>query len=187
MHGAGWMTFDPTPSGPGGPARPSAWNRVRQMFDTVELAWFKWVIEYDLGKQTDAFNSLRNWGSNGARSEASRSIWDTLRIHKTGFGTVVFGLGGLYLWSTRRRRRRTVVRAPRAVAAHHAFERALKALERRGFPRGVAETGRELASRVGAAGDPGAPSFAYLVELEQLAQKVVRPQVRPPQPRADAN
>ena len=67
----------------------------------------------------------------------------------------------------------------------------------------MAETGRELASRVGAAGDPGAPSFAYLVELyyaarfggaevstaelDQLAQKVVRPAVRPAQPRADAN
>jgi hypothetical protein len=75
--------------------------------------------------------------------------------------------------------------------AHHAFERALRALEKRGFPRGDAETGRELAVRVRGAGDPGAPAFAELVELyyaarfggtaappgelERLATQVARP------------
>jgi hypothetical protein len=85
-------------------------------------------------------------------------------------------------------------RPARAHTAHHAFERAVRALERRGHSRSLGETGRELATRVAQANDPGARPFAELVELyyaarfgeadvsavelDRLAREVVRPPAR---------
>ncbi|HEX8950247.1 MAG TPA: DUF3488 and transglutaminase-like domain-containing protein, partial [Polyangia bacterium] len=60
IEGAGWVTVDPTPPG-AAVAAGGAWNTLRQMLDNVELAWFKYVIEYDLGTQMDLLARLRRW------------------------------------------------------------------------------------------------------------------------------
>jgi hypothetical protein len=62
------------------------------------------------------------------------------------------------------------LRIRRGAEALHAYGRALKALERRGFARGNGETGRELCARVVAAGDPVAAPFGELVELYYAAR-----------------
>jgi transglutaminase-like putative cysteine protease len=196
LEGFGWVTFDPTPSGPGGGA--SAWGRMRQLFDTLELAWFKWVIEYDLAKQADAFNRVRKWA--GTVGGSSSGSWlDTLKRHEREEVMVVAVLlAGGYLFTRRRQlgfggSRRA---GTRAQAASLAFERAVRALEKRGHTRAEGETGRELAVRVDRAGDPGAQPFAALVELyyaarfgeapiaaaelDRLARQVVSPRIDPP-------
>jgi hypothetical protein len=194
LDGIGWITFDPTPVGPGAQVR--GWGKLRQMLDTLELAWFKWVIEYDLAKQADAFNKVRKWASD--RSGGSSGSWlDALKRHQRALVLIAAALiAAGALWRRRRGFTFGGRRAIRAHAANQAFERALRALEKRGHPRGLGETGRELAVRVDAARDPGAQSFAELVELyyaarfggaevpsstlERLAQKVVRPEAPAP-------
>src|SRR5262249_3429799 len=101
------------------------------------------------------------------------------------------------LWRVLRRRRLPAHAQRQGAEALHAYARAIKALERRGFARGAGETGRELAIRVERAADPGAVPFAQLVELyyparfgpadippaalERLAQAVIRaPEAAPP-------
>ena len=188
LDGVGWMTFDPTPGGAGGVADKGVLHAMRQLLDTLELSWFKYVIEYDLGKQADALQSVRKWAQGGG---SGSSWWESIVRHRNGLiGTgAAIALVVLFL---RRRGSPLALRGPRAVQANNAFERAVKALEKRGFARGLSETGRELAVRVGAAGDPGAAPFSQLVELyyaarfgdadvprgdlERLAHEVARPQ-----------
>jgi transglutaminase-like putative cysteine protease len=191
LDGAGWITFDPTPAGPARAAAPGLFTLLRQMADTAELAWFKYVIEYDLGKQVDMVQGVRDFSS-GALTN--------LRLGKlSGGARFFFGLVALALAIAiglrRMRRGRRLPGRPEQVVASHAFARALRALERRGYPRGMAETGRELAGRVSRGGDPAAQPFAELVELyyaarfgeaeipgddlERLASAVVSPVVDP--------
>ena len=167
VDGAGWVTIDPTP--PGAAAAPTgALNAIRQMLDNVELAWFKYVIEYDLGKQVDLARSVGRWAQLGTKRDALERF---ARKHAQQAGGLVLVAVGLWLavraW---RRRRAPTRRIRRGAEAMHAYARALKALERRGFSRGAGETGRELAARVHAADDPAAAPFAELVELYYAAR-----------------
>ena len=162
-----WVTMDPTP--PGAAATTGGvLASMRQMLDNVELAWFKYVIEYDLGKQVEIARSVGRW----AQLTSKRDALDrALRRHALRLGGVLISLAGVWLgWRTWRRRRAPVVRLRRGAAALHAFGRALRALERRGFSRGPGETGRELAARVRAVDDPAAAPFEELVELYYAAR-----------------
>jgi transglutaminase-like putative cysteine protease len=189
IEGAGWLTFDPTPAGPPPVTTAGLIQSLRQVFDTIELAWFKYVIEYDLAKQADAVAAVRRL----ARGVATAgSITSFLSRYRTPLLLAAAGLLGLIL-ALRRRPSAGPPMPRRAAAAQGAFARALRALEKRGFPRGAAETGRELAARLAQAGDPGAAPFGDLVELyygvrfggadvpaaqlERLAERVARPQV----------
>jgi hypothetical protein len=190
IEGAGWVTFDPTPPGPGGPATPSWFTRVRMMIDTVEMVWFKYVIEYDLAKQAEALSTLRGW-SRGGRGAFWRDPRTRRRLALIG-GALALAIALYVVWR-RRRRRGDRPRPPgRAQAAVSAYERALRALERRGLPRAPSETGRALAQRAASRGDPAAGDFAELVELyyavrfgqgevpaerlDRLARRVVTPE-----------
>jgi hypothetical protein len=141
---------------------------MRQLLDNVELAWFKYVIEYDLGKQVDFARSVGRWAQLGTKRD---SLERFARKHARQLGGAVLVVAGLWLalraW---RRRRAPSFRIRRGAEALHAYGRALKALERRGFSRGAGETGRELAARVRAADDPAATPFAELVELYYAAR-----------------
>ena len=167
IDGAGWVTIDPTP--PGAAVAPSgAWNAMRQLLDNVELAWFKYVIEYDLGKQVDIARSVGRWAQLGTKRDALERF---VRKHARHVGGVALVAVGLWLalgaW---RRRRAPSFRIRRGAEALHAYARALRSLERRGFSRGAGETGRELAARVAAADEPAAAPFAELVELYYAAR-----------------
>lgn len=188
IEGVGWMTFDPTPAGPGLQATSGLLTTMRQVLDTLELAWFKYVIEYDLNKQIDAVQGMRRWAS--TLSGGSRILGALERQRGPIAGLLAAGAAA-WLLLRRRRRRARGLRTPASTRAHAAFQRALRALEKRGYPRGAAETGRELSARVSAGGDPAAPRFAELVELyyavrfgdaapppgalERLADEVARP------------
>jgi len=167
IDGAGWVTMDPTPPG-AAVASTGAWNSLRQLLDNVELAWFKYVIEYDLGKQVEIARTVGRWAQFGSKREALEKF---ARKHAQKTGGAVIALVGLWLalraW---RRRRAPTWRIRRGADALHAYARALKALERRGYSRGAGETGRELAARVSAAADPAATPFGELVELYYAAR-----------------
>jgi len=167
VDGAGWVTVDPTPPG-AAVAATGAWNTVRQMLDNVELAWFKYVIEYDLGKQVELARSVGRWAQFGSKRDALEHF---ARTHARQAGGFVLLVAGLWLAARAWRRRRAPTwRIRRGAEALHAYARALKSLERRGFTRGAGETGRELAARVATAHDPAAQPFAELVELYYAAR-----------------
>ena len=167
IEGAGWVTVDPTPPG-AAVASGGAWNTLRQMLDNVELAWFKYVIEYDLGKQVELARSVGRWAQFGTKRDALERF---AKQHARDAGGLVVVVAGLWLAARAwRRRRAPTSRIRRGAEALHAYARALKALERRGFSRGAGETGRELATRVEAAHDPAAQPFRELVELYYAAR-----------------
>jgi hypothetical protein len=132
------------------------------------MAWFKWVIEYDLAKQADAMSGLRHFVE---QLTSRRWLGAWLRAHARALEIAGALVAALVILRLRPRRRARPAHLPRAsAAALNAYQRALRALERRGHARGVAETGRELAARVERAGDPGAQPFASLVDLYYAAR-----------------
>ena len=194
---AGWVTFDPTPSAPARSGGPSVFERARQLADSVQMAWFKYVIEWDMGKQIDMLATLRGWlgvSTGGDAHGVSWRRWPAAHPYATGVGAGTLTLGGLALVRLLLRRRK-VSRAAGARAkaprrALQAIERAARALATRGIERRPDETWSELSRRATAAGDPGAVAFAELVEryhavrfgglasdgdaLTRLAEEVIR-------------
>jgi protein-glutamine gamma-glutamyltransferase len=166
IDGAGWITFDPTPTTPAAILQGGFINKLRQMADTAELAWFKYVIEYDLAKQADVVNSVRDYGSDLFRTA---SLKERLKRAAPPLGGLA-ALAAVVALLMRRARRTSLGPAARHVHADSAYGRALRALEKRGLQRGAGETGRELAARARAANDPGASPFAALVELYYAAR-----------------
>jgi protein-glutamine gamma-glutamyltransferase len=168
IDGPGWVTMDPTPPGGAPNATSGAWNAMRQLADNMELAWFKYVIEYDLGKQTEIVSGVRRWAQLASKRDAVDAAFKRYAAPVAGFAA---GLAGLWmLVAAWRRRKLPAQRIRRGAEALHAYARALKALERRGFSRGAGETGRELAVRVEQAADPAAAPFSELVELYYAAR-----------------
>jgi len=157
----GWMRVDATP-----PVRAGGrMNRLRQLLDSVEFFWSRWVVGYDLGRQLDLARNLER--GVGARGHAGpRPAFAFRRLLVPGAIVVAVALGW-WLW---RRRRPARAQAPGgAVALPHAvgrlYRRALEKLAQHGMVRGSTETPRELAARVRAAGVEGAQPFEELTEL----------------------
>src|SRR5439155_3356289 len=128
----------------------------------VELAWFKYVIEYDLTTQIDILSRFRramsDWSpfgerSRGAKEVKRRPLPRSLRI---GIPIAVLAVGMMILVLRRRRAGTRARRARLAERAQSALGRALRALARRGIRRAPSETPRALASRAAELRDPGA-------------------------------
>ena len=139
------------------------------MLDTVELAWFKYVIEYDLGKQVELARSVGRWAQLSTKRDAFAGFARTHALFAGGFAALLAGL-----WLVARARRRQRAPTPRlrhGAEALHAYARAHKgARAPRLRPRSPGETGRELAERLRAAANPVATPFAELVELYYAAR-----------------
>jgi len=191
IDGHGWVTFDPTPVAPPGTAKRSWLDSVRQVMDTVELAWLKWVIEYDLGKQADAVSSVRRWFGAGTNTPGE-GIWTRVKRHRNPIGAGLVLLAAVAAaWRWRRRARGGPSLRPLQARAQSAFERAERALLRRGWSRHPSETASELARRATEGKDSGSAAFTELValyyaarfgampvdpaELDRLARQVVQP------------
>ena len=196
IAGVGWVPFDPTPVSDAAQHSPSALDKMRQLMDTFEMTWFKYVIEYDLQKQVNIVSAARDMAKSSEKSklpsfDGHKTFWSRVAL-------VLFALAGIYF--LRRWRRFAPVAGVPAVRAYEAMGRALHALEKRGLGRRASETSRELAARVIASQDPGARPFEELValyyearysertvpnkQLDQLAEAVIRPPAPPPAPPA---
>lgn len=60
LPGRNWATRDATPSGPSHAAESSVLTALAQYADAMRLRWYKYVIEYDLGRQVWLFESVRS-------------------------------------------------------------------------------------------------------------------------------
>jgi hypothetical protein len=162
----GWMRVDATP-----PVRsPGRMGKLRQVLDSIEFFWGRWIVGYDIGRQLDLARSLgRSVGLGSGRADAPPSggaAWPWRRIAVL----VALGLGGAGVaLALKRRRRASTPGAVGPVLGHQpvgrAYRRALERLAEHGFHRRPSETPRELAARVKAAGLQGAEPFADLTEL----------------------
>ncbi|HUS64034.1 MAG TPA: DUF3488 and transglutaminase-like domain-containing protein, partial [Kofleriaceae bacterium] len=143
---AGWVTFDPTPSGSVdvlGRGGEGVLDRFGRMADTIRFKWFKWVIDYDLDAQLAFFNRLGDMFSGGG-GDTFKARWQRLRAwigeHRLAAGLSLGGAAALVvaivLWRRRRHPPDGAARARRErdpVAA--LYLRTLRVLARRGFAR----------------------------------------------------
>ena len=164
----GWMRVDATPAVRAG----GRMNGLRQLLDSIEFFWGRWVMGYDLGRQLDLARNLQRGvgGAHGWTGEPRHAFqWRRLAL-PVGVGVV-----GALAWWTYRRRRRQGSRAagtspPMPHAVGRLYRRALERLGHEGLRRQPSETPREYAARVNAAAVEGAAAFAELTELYAQAR-----------------
>ncbi len=178
--GAGWVTFDPTPSaeidrlGRGGAGLRA---RLRRFMDTLRFKWFQWVIEYDLYRQLDFFKKLSSSMRGGGRSlrDKFRAAGSWARGHRTTAAGVVGGAALLLLAILLLRRRRrdagpgarpTRRRGPVAQI----YLTTLRRLRRHGHHKPLARTPREHAATLSRLGTPGAAALTELTEIYYAAE-----------------
>jgi transglutaminase-like putative cysteine protease len=162
---AGWVRIDATPSA----GRDSRMGRVRQLFDSVEFFWSRWVIDYDVSRQIDI---ARRIGRSVGVGRASFDLRETKRILRWVLG----GLAGSALLVLLVRYLRNRVRLPNPFGRragrgrssdpriYRLYQSTLTRLARKGWTRAAGETPREFAARLRAAALPGTAALSQLSE-----------------------
>jgi hypothetical protein len=157
----GWVRVDSTPVA----HRVSRMGRVRQIFDSIELFWSRWIIQYDASRQLDLAKRLgRSLGVERNRSRTSAPFRVNHRLVFTGAGVIAAGLLG---WRLRRQLRRSGPRAEKRAARggppiFRLYHKVLDRLAARGWPRRPSETPDEFVARLREANVAGAEAFAQL-------------------------
>jgi transglutaminase-like putative cysteine protease len=157
----GWVRVDSTPVA----SRVSRMGRLRQVFDSVELFWSRWIIQYDASRQLDLAKRLgRQLGMERGRSRPSTRFAPNYRLMLTIGGAVAIAMG---LWRLRRRLRRKGALAQKRVPrggppVFRLYHKVLDRLSARGWPRRPSETPDEFAARLAEADVAGAEVFLKL-------------------------
>ena len=167
--GKGWVTFDPTPSAPGGElGRGGAGWRARlgRFIDTMRFQWTKWVIEYDLVAQIGLFKNVGRLLSAGAGA-----VRDVL-VRFWPIAAALVAIGALLRMRRRRRGEPGVPRAKASPARTRApiatiYDQVSRQLAKAGIGRDAATTPREHANRMTA---PVAPQIRELTDLYYAAE-----------------
>jgi hypothetical protein len=153
----GWVTFDPTPSGASAPRTSQSWvTKVRQFWDTLRLRWFRYVVEYDLGKQISLFRSVSKLASPSGTGEG----WIQRNWRQLLAGFVA--LFALVILLRRWRRWRTgdpvgPGQSPgERLPATALYQRMLRVLARGGHAKPASTTPKEFAALLGDTGFVGA-------------------------------
>lgn len=172
----GWMRVDATP-----PVRaPGRMGKLRQLQDSMEFFWSRWVVGYDLGRQLDL---ARNFGRNVGVTPAPTAKNDPGGLPWKRLGAFALGVIGIVIALVMRRRRRRANAPGAATSAlgHQAvgrlYRRCLERLAERGTPRRPSETPREFADRIVSMGLDGASAFQRLSEL-YLAARFGRKEIK---------
>ena len=157
----GWVRVDATPVS----AVPTRMGRLLQLFDSMELFWSRWVIQYDASSQLDL---ARRLGRQIGFERPARGRTKAWRPKAKTVGAAVGVLAFLvFAWRLRRMGwRQAIAGRPRAErgapAIFRLYHKALDRLAAKGFPRGQAETPTEFAARVSDADLPGADAMRAL-------------------------
>ena len=178
FDGYGWVTFDPTPSAEIdrlGRGSESAWAKMKRIADTMRFKWFKWVIEYDLGRQIGLFRKvgraikraakrLFSVGSGGFKQWFARNKSTLITLAALATLLILF-IG----WYRRRGLKPTPVararaRKRRASPIVRAYLSAEKRYRKLGHRRRPATTPREHATHLVSIEAPGAEAYARLTE-----------------------
>jgi transglutaminase-like putative cysteine protease len=178
IAGRGWLTFDPTPTGPA--AHAGLLSRINMYMDAADHAWNEWVVSYDLTHQVAMAArfeaAVRRWNR---RSSASNTNWSE-RIGKAekawGMGLAALllfgGLGSLFgpRWWREWRRRARLTRIIRSGGtpsdASVLYQRMLELLSMRGFQKPAWFTPMEFAGHL------PAEEKSRMVEFTELYNSV---------------
>ncbi len=150
----GWVRIDATPVA----TVPSRMGRVRQLFDSLELFWSSWVLDYDANRQLQVARSLGQQMGLSARKPGAFP-WALPKANVLAVATFVVVASVIgRRWLRRRKRPGSSSRRDRTdgPAIARLYQRALSRLGARGWPRGASETPREFATRMRAVAVPGA-------------------------------
>ncbi|HTS58388.1 MAG TPA: DUF3488 and transglutaminase-like domain-containing protein [Terriglobales bacterium] len=162
--GYGWVSFDPTPSALV-PSR-TAWGRMMLYLDAAASIWRAWVINYDAGHQhiltrqaahgtLEWFRRTHNWTRreyqhllDGARRSAESVSQAPFAWSLKAVGaliSLILGGNARRLWQAISRRRVAArpQEFPRAAATLW-YERSIRALAKRGFPKSPVQTPEEF-------------------------------------------
>lgn len=174
---SGWTRVDATPSLPA----PPRTGRGRQLLDSLDYRWSRFVVGYDLAHQLNlAHRVARALGLGGsddlaATQPAGRVPWWVLGLA----AVLAFAAAASRMWPTRKPRGAPAATPPAsAVPVQRLYARALDRLARAGLPRRTGETPREFAARVRDAGADGDATLAQLTELYTAARFGGRPVTR---------
>jgi transglutaminase-like putative cysteine protease len=157
----GWVRVDSTPVA----SRVSRMGRLRQAFDSIELFWSRWIIQYDASRQLDLAKRLGRQLGMDRRGARQTTHWQPNYRLLT---TIALTIGAVVLaWRLRRRWRRDGrVVAKRAARGgppvFRLYHKTLDRLSARGWSREPAETPDEFARRLLEAGVAGAEDFRAL-------------------------
>ena len=165
----GWVTFDPTPSGPV-LAPAVGWSRTALYMDAMRAVWREWIINYDFSHQLrlsaalasetgKAQFSTREWLHRQYRRILVRAhSWQQAAERLPAKDVMIFSLLLLVLLllpfapkTWRRLQRARLLRNPQLAprtAASFWYLRMLKTLERRGFRKAAVETPTEFAASI---------------------------------------
>jgi len=162
--GYGWISFDPTPAAPA-PSR-TGWSRMMLYLDAAASFWREWVINYDAahqhiltqqaaGNALDWLHHTHNWAWHGyqglldlaRRSRETVSQAPLAWSVKAVCGVLLLILGGKVprLWGAIGRQRVAArpEKFPQAAATIW-YERTIRTLAKRGFPKSPAQTPEEF-------------------------------------------
>jgi len=136
-----WERLDPTP-----PAPLGGRSSLALLYDSLKMAWFKYVVSYSSLEQRRAVATL----------ESAAGRIRGLLFHAAGRNPVLLLLGGALLagclWTAARLLRTLPAVLP--GRRRHPYEAVLRRLARMGFPKRPGETAREHARRVVREGGP---------------------------------
>ena len=165
----GWVTFDPTPSGPG-EAPATGWSRMALYMDAARQMWREWIVNYDFGHQMKLRTELSTTTGN---VQSSFRLWllrqyfrivklignwqrrlEDLSPKQMALCCVLLALLLAMPFVPRALRTfqksralRNPQRAPRTSASFW-YLRMLKLMARRGVRKGPSQTAEEFASAI---------------------------------------
>jgi hypothetical protein len=161
---AGWVRVDSTPAANAG----SHMTRLRQVIDSIEFYWSRWIIDYDVSRQVELARRI------GGRVGPNQKGVDLSEIKRwgrvvaavlVGLFVVIFAvrhLRGRLRWRNSGQRPLGLGRS--APAIFRLYEQSLSRLARRGHRRESGETPREFAARMQAEALPAAETLTSLTE-----------------------
>jgi protein-glutamine gamma-glutamyltransferase len=164
FSGYGWVSFDPTPAGPG--VEHGSWGRMMLYWDAMQSFWREWIINFDISHQQvlsqgavrnsrQLYEQARNWARQryfallGAARHIQKKTMDSpLRWSIVGLVVSVpllllINLRRLVLGFRTLRIAAHPEKSPR-LAASIWYERMIRLVERKGWRKAPAQTPAEF-------------------------------------------
>ena len=166
----GWVTFDPTPAGPGA-GSPTGWSRFSMYMDAAQQMWREWIVNYDFSHQVrlraeistktgNAQSSFRTWLWTKYRELVTFTENWQRRLEKlspvemafccilVGFLVALPFLPKAWRRIQRTRMMRNPQRAPRTSASFW-YMRMTKMMAKRGSRKAPSQTPEEFTASIG--------------------------------------
>jgi transglutaminase-like putative cysteine protease len=152
----GWVTFDPTPpAGAIAPPTGGFFQKLRQIEDSIELAWYKHMVEYNLDQQVELARGVQRWSIRNNLFRLSVLKRPALWLFATGS----FGLVALRLWRRRGKGEKLKRKQPlrqKQQPVMTLYQKVLRRCARAGAERAPTQTPGEFARGLVSRGFPGA-------------------------------